>query len=428
MIVMQEVEKGSGFKETEMGSIPEDWEVLRLSEIMTYQKGRKPNNLTEDHQRGHKPYLTAEYFRTGESKQFVDIAKDPAIVDVDKEDIVLIWDGSNAGDVFTGLSGVLASTMVRIHPKNDVIRPFLFYFLKTKFNALNSQTTGSTIPHVNRTVLGNLLVALPPLPEQQTIAFVLSKIQQAMEQQDKIIEAIRNLKKSLMQKLFTEGIGHTEFKDTELGQIPASWELTNLGAVLSLAQYGLSIRGQKQGRYPILRMNNLEDGRIIIDDLQFVDLDDKTLGRFRLAKGDVLFNRTNSIDLVGKTSVFDLDRDMVFASYLIRLKVKNEKALSHFLGQYLSWDQSQVRLKGLATRAVGQSNISATRLSTFAIPLPPLEEQRQITLTLSNLDKKVEVEEKRKAVLQRLFKTMLHKLMTGEIRVKDLDLGVQYGN
>ena len=85
-------------------------------------------------------------------------------------------------------------------------------------------------------------------------------------------------------------------------------------------------------------------------------------------------------------------------------------------------------MKGLATRAVGQSNISATRLRTFTIPLPLFSEQQQIAHILSNVVRKIEVEEKRKAIFQQLFKTMLYKLMTGEIRVKDLDLGVKHGS
>jgi type I restriction enzyme S subunit len=412
------------FKETEIGLIPENWKVVKLGEIITYQKGRKPDNLTKEYQNGCKPYLTAEYFRTGKSKQFVNLGDTTSFVEVDKEDIVLIWDGTNAGDVFTGLSGVLASTMVKIYPKDNVIRSFLFYFLKTKFNVLNSQTTGSTIPHINKMVLENIQVALPPLSEQQKIAFVLSKIQQAIQQQDKIIEATKNLKKSLMHKLFTEGTRGEEQKETEIGLIPKSWEVKPLGEVVNFFQYGLSVKGIKQARYPIIRMNNLEDGYILCDDLQYVNLDDKTFNRFRLIKGDILFNRTNSIDLVGKTSIFDLEGDFVFASYLIRLKVKQEVALPRFVVYYLNWDKSQARLKGLATRAVGQSNISATRLSTFLIPLPSLSEQQQIANTLSRLDRKIEIEKRKKSLIQQLFKTMLNKLMTGEIRVKDIDLGV----
>ncbi|HPT64183.1 MAG TPA: restriction endonuclease subunit S, partial [Candidatus Atribacteria bacterium] len=165
-------------------------------------KGRKPQQLTEDLKEGSVPYLTAEYFRTRNVSKFV--PKDVKnFVKVDKDDIVFIWDGSNAGDVFTGLSGALASTMIKIDPEGDINKKFLYYYLKTKFLLFNTKTTGSTIPHVNRNLFYNLPVPLPPLPEQRKIAAVLSTVQEAKEKTEAVISAAKSLKKSMMSYLFT---------------------------------------------------------------------------------------------------------------------------------------------------------------------------------------------------------------------------------
>jgi type I restriction enzyme S subunit len=196
--------------------------------------------------------------------------------------------------------------------------------------------------------LGDIPIPLPPLPEQRHIAHVLSTIQQAIAAQDAIIAAARELKRSLMRHLFTYGPGAEPVptKETEVGEIAEHWEVVKLGRVLHTTQYGLSLRADHTGTYPMLRMNNLADGRIDVSDLKYVDLDRHNFAKFSVHKGDVLFNRTNSYELVGKTAIFDLDGDFVFASYLIRIVPDLTRLLPEYLNYYLNWDHTQRRLSG----------------------------------------------------------------------------------
>jgi type I restriction enzyme S subunit len=312
--------------------------------------------------------------------------------------------------------------------KNNVIPSFMDYLLRTPLllNSYLSRASGvvNRRRSVSKTDFLSISIPLPPYLEQQKIAKILDAIQNAIQQQDKIIETTKKLKKSLMQKLFTEGLYGEELKEIKIGLIPKNWKVVRLGDddILLKTQYGLSVRGKKTGKYPILRMNNLVNGYINTTDLQFIDLDDITFGKFKLEIGDILFNRTNSIDLVGKTSIFTLDGNYVFASYLIRLKTNQTLLDAYFLNYFFNWEVTQSRLKGLASRGVSQANISATRLKTMAVPLPPLPEQQQIAEILMKVDKKIEIEGRRKATLKELFKTMLHKLMTGQIRLKDVEI------
>jgi len=418
------------FKETEIGFIPEDWEVTKISDLTKTKAGGTPSTFKKEYWDGNIPWINSGALKDNRireaTKYITKLGLENSVAKIlPKKTVLIALTGATTGKVgFLELECSTNQSVVGILPNNNFIPEYLFYHLIFLRDKVLELKYGAAQPHINKGLVDNLLVVLPSLPEQQRIGSILSKIQQAIEQQDKIIETTRNLKKSLMQKLFTEGVRHTELKNSMLGRISKNWETVELNEVITLAQYGLSIKGEKLGRYSIIRMNNLENGRILTDDLQYVNLDDKIFQHFRLVKGDILFNRTNSIDLVGKTALFDMDDDFVFASYLIRLKVMNEKVLPQFIGYYLNWNETQRRLKGLATRAVGQSNISATRLRTLVISLPTITEQQAIAETLLSVDKKIEAEEKRKSMLQRLFKTMLNRLMTGEIRVKDLDLGV----
>ncbi len=304
---------------------------------------------------------------------------------------------------------------------------FFYYFIKIR-DKLLSERFGGAQPNLNQQIIKNLQIPLPPLAEQKKIAAVLSAVQEAREKTAAVIAAAKTLKKSLMKHLFTYGpvpVGARRavpLRKTEIGPVPERWEVVRLGEIIAATQYGISMRGNREGRYPILRMNNLVEGRVDVSDLQYVDLDEHDLKKFKLKENDLLFNRTNSYELVGKTSIFDLSEDFVFASYLIRVEPNLNKTEAKFLNYYLNWEKTQSRLKMLATRGVSQSNINATKLKDFRIPLPTLRDQATMAHILSSIDQKIAVEENKKRALEALFKTLLNELMTGRRRVQDLDL------
>jgi len=425
--------KENNFKQTEIGLIPEDWEVVRLGEVFK-EVNKKERKIKIEENRIYRLVHTKLYAQGVELKE----EKKGKQIKADYMFIVkqgdFIFSKINAkkgafGIISSNLDGAVVTSEhpILITNERKAFNYFVFYYLSQpkvwdEFEKHSIGFAGKSRIKVPGFL--SVKIPLPPLEEQRKIVRVLDKIQQAIELQDRIIEQAKRLKKSLMQKLFTEGLYGEEQKETEIGLIPKSWKVVRLGddEILKETQYGLSARGKKEGKYPILRMNNLVEGLISIDDLQFVDLDKKTFRKFKLEKGDILFNRTNSFELVGKTSIFCLNGDFVFASYLIRLKLNSEVINPFFLNFYFNWDITKVRLRGLASRGVSQANISATKLKSFLIPLPPLEEQKQIAHILSTVDKKIEVEQKRKQVLKALFKTMLHKLMSGEIRLKEVEI------
>jgi len=320
-----------------------------------------------------------------------------------------------------------------LSPNKDLFDPKFFYF---QLLSLEIPSRG-----YNRhfKLLKEKVLAKPPLPEQRRIAYVLSTVQKAIEQQDKLIRATTELKKALMQKLFTEGLpmagrgvrlsnpegsGTRKLKQTEIGPVPESWEVVEIRSCLEKSQYGLSVKGYDNGSVPILRMTNQKDGFITADNLQYVNIDRDILEKFRVDYNDIIFNRTNSFELVGRTAIFKLNGNYVFASYLIRLKTIKEKLLPDFLNQYLNSDETQLRLKKIATRGVSQSNISATRLAGFKMPLPPIEEQTKIINAIQIIASKIVFHQKKKQTLTALFKTLLNELMTGQRRVHEIEFNL----
>jgi type I restriction enzyme, S subunit len=303
-----------------------------------------------------------------------------------------------------------------LKPKSD-LDPLFFYF------ACKSLDIPSRGYNRHFTILKEKNIRYPVVTEQKKIAAILWKIQQAIEVETDLIRVSRELKAAVMKKLFTEGLNGEPQKETEIGLVPESWEVVPFGDLLITAQYGLSVRGNLSGKYPILRMNCQLDGRVHFNNLQFVELDQKTFESFRLRDGDILFNRTNSIDLVGRTAIFQSNRDTVFASYLIRLTLDTKRALPEFVNAYMNLESTQASVKSLASRGVSQANISASKLKNFLIPCPKtLSEQKSIVKLLDPIDRQISLYEHKADLLRELFSTTLTKLMSSSIRVTDLNI------
>ena len=313
-----------------------------------------------------------------------------------------------------------------LHPK------FLFYLFKTekyKWTIIEIAKSQSATRHglpLKFYHLADFEIPLPPLPIQQKIVKILDTIQEAVEMQEKIIEKTKELKKSMMADLFKYG-GPSfrqgrKLKKTEIGEIPENWEVVKLVEVVREIIYGISKKGEKEGKYPLLRMNNLENGKINCEDLQYVNLSDMDFKKFKLKKGDILFNRTNSLELVGKTALFDLNENFVFSSYLLRIRTFSDKLLPEYLNYYFNFEKIQKNLKTLASRGASQVNISASKLKNFLISLPSLSEQQEIAEILQTIDQKIEIEKRKKELYEELFKTMLNKIMNQEIDVENIEI------
>ena len=168
---------------------------------------------------------------------------------------------------------------------------------------------------------------------------------------------------------------------------PQKRDMTTIGEIVTEVKYGTSRPAVDGGKYPYLRMNNLTyDGHLDFTDLKRIDIPDNEIEKCIVHKGDVLFNRTNSIELVGKTCVFDEDEDMVIAGYIIRIRLKSA-VLPLFLSCFMNTDFMKKKLRAMAKGAVNQANINAKELQEIDIYIPPLELQEQFADFVKQVDK-----------------------------------------
>jgi type I restriction enzyme S subunit len=269
-----------------------------------------------------------------------------------------------------------------------------------------------------------LRLPLPPPIEQERIAEILSTVDEVIERARNSVERARIAKKSLVQTLLTRGLRGERQKKTAIGWVPTSWQVGQVKSVVPEFQYGMSTPMQEAGTLPILRMGNIQAGDVLLTSLKYVTLPEKITAPYLLQRGDILFNRTNSQDLVGKVGIYRSDEPCLFASYLIRLKSDPEQVDNYYLGQLLDAYDAQCRIKRYATPGVQQVNINATNLGRVLIPLPTgpvgLQEQKEIAAILEHADNTIRAFGTRVKGLQELKRSLLHELLTGKVRVNSL--------
>jgi type I restriction enzyme S subunit len=175
-------------------------------------------------------------------------------------------------------------------------------------------------------------------------------------------------------------------------QLPPDWGMASIGDLVSAAQYGMNAPSADYGETQIVGMRDIRDGHVRFDKMARTTVSDGELEAYRLRSGDLLINRTNSLDQVGKVGIVDADRDVVFASYLVRLVADRSKINPEFLNLWLNSNIAQRTIKRIATQAIGQANLNPTEFQKYClVPLPPMAEQCRIADVLRTWDEAIEI-------------------------------------
>jgi len=397
---------------------------------VTEKKGKKPKILIDNPQDGFIPYLTIEAFEKGIISQYADIESS---VIADENDIFIVWDGARSGLAAKGKNGAVCSTVRKIRPI-DIETEYLFRFIQSNYTLINTNPKGSGTPHVHPDIFWNINIPIPSKRTQQKIVEkldkLLPKIRECRERLEKIPAIIKRYKQAVLNAAVTGKLTEDwrgkkstyEPKDNnfdlfELFEIPTEWTWKYLYDTCSEFKYGSSIKSLKKGKVPVLRMGNIQDGKMDLTDLVFSN-DKNEIEKYKLEFNDVLFNRTNSPELVGKTAIFKETVNAIYAGYLIRMKT-NEELESDYLNAWMNTSYSQRWKLLVKTDGVSQSNINAKKLSEFIIPIPTIDEQQEIAKRIDTLFKKADAimqrYKKAKALVDKMDQSVLAKAFRGEL-------------
>ena len=321
----------------------------------------------------------------------------------------------------------------RLRAKDGRIDPqFVMFWMQaaiTQLRVYEGFGNKTTIPNLSRSRLAEFVIPVPEKSEQQKIAAVLWKIQKAVDIEDAAVRNARDLKKSLLRRLFTHGLRDEPLKETEIGKAPESWTKTTLGGVctdnggrIQTGPFGSQLHASDYRRdgLPVVNPTHLSDNKINHADIPRISRETAAkLGRHVLQEGDILFGRRGEIGRHGLVGPDESGWLCGTGCFLVRIK---SRAIHY---KFISfWFSTEPIVQWLNAHAAGaiMPNLNNVVLGRIPLVLPDINEQQEIADILQTVDRKIEVHEARKRALQNLFKTMLHKLMTAQIRVNDLDI------
>ena len=280
----------------------------------------------------------------------------------------------------TSCDCLIDNNAMGIAPKLDSLRIQYFYFCMKNLK-MQTLAESTTVPSVRKTVLEKYEIEVPSLVEQEEIEKKLTLTQKIIEKRRQELSYLDEIIKARFVEMFGDPVKN-----------PKGWEVVTIGDIVTEVRYGTSKPAVEGGKYPYLRMNNLTaDGHLDLNDLKYIDIPDDEIEKCVVRKGDVLFNRTNSIELVGKTVVFDLQEDMIIAGYIIRVRL-NKRLLPEILSQYMNLEALKDILRSMAKGAVNQANINAQELRSIKVYIPDMELQKQFIEMKNQVDKSKFVE------------------------------------
>jgi type I restriction enzyme, S subunit len=410
------MEQREGYKKTAVGWIPEDWEVKRYKEVLN--EVNRPY-LWDDNREYHLISVRRRnggcFFRQSLRGNQI---KTKTLRPIQKNDFIIskmqVVHGATSivPENFDGM--FVSSSYIIMDAKPDLnIHYINFWAQMPRF--YQDVLISSHGVHIEKMTFKlssflKLFMPLPPLPEQQKIASILATVDDKISSIDSQIQQTEQLKKGLMEKLLAEGIGHTEFKETEIGRIPVGWDDKKIGELVIFSGGSQPPRRnfifeQKEGYVRLIQIRDYKTDKFktyvpISSTKKFCNKKDIMIGRY----GPPIFQILRGID--GAYNVA-----------LIKC-IPQKEIMREYLWYFLKQKKLFYFIENLSQRSSGQTGVDMELLKKYPLPLPPLQEQKQIATILSTVDDKLDILNQKKSNYQTLKKGLSQQLLTGQMRVK----------
>ena len=415
-----------------LNALPSGWKYDRLKDVVTLR------NEKTDEASADEDYLELEDIGSGTGRTLSRRST------LDVESAVTLF---KRGDVLFGklrpylekyyeaeFDGKCTGEILAFKPERIASR-FLFYCVGSRWfiERCNALAYGAKMPRVSwPTQLSQFNIPLPPKSEQTRIAAYLdascAAIDAAVAAKRRQLETLDTLREGLIETAVLRGLNANPklrvIDHDWIGALPEHWAAVRIKRVISRLDYGISVSSQPEGKYSVLKMGNIQAGEIVFSKMEFVD---EVADELLLENNDLLYNRTNSPDQVGKAALFlgSKDEAVTFASYLVRLRVSH-RVIPEFLNYVVNCGGFLAFARRLAIPSVQQSNLNSTRYGRLLIPLPTVTEQRTICEYLhrkvAEIKRIVTTIETQIATLTTYRKSLIHECVTGQRRVTELDL------
>ena len=311
-----------------------------------------------------------------------------------------------------GKVGIAEKTVVTNQQINSLVvderkafPKYVYYYCATLKEKLKAASSSTTMPIVNKSNFSQFEIPLPPLDEQKRIAAILDKADAIRQKRKQASDLADEFLRSVFLDMFGDPVTN-----------PKGFSVGTIRDIVSTVNYGTSGKASEtDGEFPILRMGNITyKGGWDFSDLKYIDLDDKDQGKYLARKNDLLFNRTNSKELVGKTAVFNESRPMAIAGYLVRVRT-NELGNPWYISGYLNSSHGKQTLLNMCKSIVGMANINAQELQDIKILLPPVELQNKYESIVKEVTERASRHHESVKELQVLFNALSQKAFSGQL-------------
>ncbi|HGE6106035.1 TPA: restriction endonuclease subunit S [Vibrio cholerae] len=388
------------------------WQVKTLGELVTIKGGGTPSKKIADYWGGTIPWASVKDLKsrvllnTEDSITELGVVKSATNV-IPKGTIIVPTRMALGKVAITGCDMAINQDLkaLIIVDNKQINQCYLARFLESKSSFIESEGKGATVKGITLDFLKSLEIPLPPLDEQKRIAEILDKADAIRQKRKQAIALADEFLRSVFLEMFGDPVTN-----------PKGFPVGTIRDLVSSANYGTSEKASEtEGEYPVLRMGNITyQGSFDFSDLKYIDLTEKELPKYLVHKGDLLFNRTNSKELVGKTAVFEGEEPMAFAGYLIRVRT-NENGNNYYLSGYLNSLHGKKVLASMCKSIVGMANINAQELQDIKILLPPIELQNQYEQLVKAVNCRVTNQEDSFYSLNRLFGALSQKAFSGQL-------------
>ena len=406
--------------------VPGSWRHVPLGSFCDFSGGTQPPKSTfkDTPSNGYVRLLQIRDFETDKYAVYIPANKRLRIIE--SSDISIARYGASVGRILTGKSGAINVAIMTTHPdRSQVEKSFLGFALQHPDFQIYLTGLGGRAAQAgfNKGEVSRFKFPLPPLPEQRKIAGVLGVVQRAMEQQERLLALTAELKKALLHKLFTEGLRGEPQKQTEIGPVPESWDLVPCQDLCEMITVGVVVKPAShyvEKGVPAFRSFNVQEDRLATNDLVYFSetANDTTLAKSKLSAGDVLVVRTG---YPGTSCVVPKEYHGANCIDLVIVRPKAGVIRSGFLSRYFNAPAGKSQAVA-AKHGLAQQHLNVSAVKRTLVPVPSLEEQDEIDSELATVQRKIALITAKKDILTALFRTLMHQLMTAQIRVHDLDL------
>lgn len=377
----------------------ENWTYKKLTDVCDIQYGypfdsanfsTSPNDgMPLIRIRDVKDGYSNTYYKGDYPEEYI-IHKGDYLVGMDGEFNIAPWKSGDA---------LLNQRVCKVSSKsNEVSIGYLYRFLTKELKKIEDETPFVTVKHLSAKRLNQVLLPVPPIETQSRIVSELDLLQSIIDKQKAQLKELDNLAQAVFYDMFGDPVENDK-----------GWEVKKLGDECTDMKYGTSRPSCENGKYSYLRMCNISsDGHLDLNNLKTIDVPDDEVEKCIVRYGDILFNRTNSIDLIGKTCMFDLETPMIIAGYIIRVRL-SEKLESRFVSCMFNMPSMKKLLRAMAKGAVNQANINSKELASIIIPIPPVILQQSFATKIESIEKQKAAIGKSIAETQRLFDYTMDK-------------------